>query len=168
MKGFKRFLFLFLGVVVIFFLFLIWYQYRYSMDVVEPYEINSPNLKKKLVIATQGSNFKDKLTEGIVNHYASNSVYIKVIDITTLNDIEPKDFDALVIIHTWENWKPPAVVKMFIDRNKTIQDRIVVVTTSGEGSYKMEDVDAIVGASVQEDAPKKVLQIISRLESILN
>ncbi len=167
MKGLKRILLAFLALIVIFFLFLLWYQYQYSMDVAKPYAINSPNLENKLLIATQGSQFKDEITEGIVNRYSPDSIYIKVIDVSALKDIDPKDFNALVIIHTWEKWKPPAPVKTFIDRTNKDEDKIVVLTTSGEGSYKMEDVDAIVGASILQNASALTNEIISRVNPLL-
>ncbi len=43
----------------------------------------------------------------------------------------------------------------------------MVLTTSGEGTYKVKDVDAIAGESILEDAPVFVKEIISRLDSIL-
>ncbi|WP_291871022.1 hypothetical protein [Maribacter sp.] len=168
MKGFKKILFVFFGVMVAFFLFLLWYQNRYSMDVAVPYAINEANFENKLLIATQGSDFKDEVTSRIVSHFKSDSIYIQVIDVEELHGINPKDFDALVIIHTWENWKPPVSVKSFINRTKIDKDKIVVLTTSGEGSYKMDDVDAIVGESILDEAPVVTVKIIERLNSLLS
>ncbi len=151
MKGFKKIRYIFLGVMAIFLLLLIWYQYQYSMDVVQPYEVNSPNLEKKLLIATQGSDFKDSITNAAVNHYKPDSIYIKVIDVGGLPEIQPDGFSAILVVHTWENWKPPADVKSFIDRVKNDAGKIVVLTTSGEGSYKMDGMDALTGQSIIED-----------------
>jgi menaquinone-dependent protoporphyrinogen IX oxidase len=81
-----------------------------------------PILEKKLLIATQGSDFKDKVTSAIVKHFKLDSIYIQVFDIAELQGVDPNDFDALVIIHTWENWKPPVAVKAFIDRTKMDKD----------------------------------------------
>lgn len=153
--------------IVAFFMFLTWYKYQYSMDVVEPYTINSSSVKKKLLIATQGSYFKNTITEGIVNHYKADSLFIEVIDITTLENIAIDDYAAIIVIHTWENWKPPAEVKSFIEKTTDHKDKIVVLTTSGEGSYHMENVDAIVGESILADTPKFVDKIISRTTPIL-
>lgn len=167
MKGFKKMLYIFLGVTAIFFLFLIWYQYQYSMDVVEPYEVNSNNTEKKLLIATQGSDFKDSITNAVVNHYKSEAIFIKVIDIKDLEQIDPDDFNALLVLHTWENWKPPVEVKVFIERSKNEAKKMVVLTTSGDGDYKMENVDAITGESIIKDIPHFTEQIFERLNPIL-
>ena len=132
---------------ILFIVFAIWYKYEYSMDIAQEFEVNSPDLNRKLLVATQGSVFKDKVTDGIVNYYQNVSLYIKVIDVTTLTGIDPKNYDAIVVIHTWEYWRPPEDVSSFINRTEAIKDKIVVLTTSGEGSYKMKNVDAITGES---------------------
>jgi len=167
MKLFKKFLLIFLAVMIAFFLFLLWYQNNYSMDVVAPYVVNTPSFEKKLLIATQGSDFKNKVTSGIVDHFKADSVYIEVVDISILPTIDPKKYNALVIIHTWENWKPPITVQTFIEKYTEYSNKIVVLTTSGEGSYKMEGLDAITGESILVDTPLFVDTIIERLNKIL-
>ena len=167
MKGYKKILVIFFGVIVAFFLFLLWYQNRYAMDVVSPYSINQIAFEKKLLIAAQGSSFKDEVASGIVHSFKSDSIYIEVLDIKELQEISPEDFDAIVIMHTWEYGKPPIAVKEFIYRTEKYKNRIVVVTTSGEGSYKMENVDAIAGESILEDTPVFVDEIIRRLTPLL-
>ena len=167
MKRFKKILYRILAVMVVFFLFLVWYQYKYSMDVVAPYTINAPTLEKKLLIATQGSDFKDKVTSGIVNHFKSDSVYIEVVDVESLNVIDPDDFNALVIIHTWENWKPPLSVQSFIEKYGNESNKIIVLTTSGDGDYTMDGVDAIAGESKLSEVPLYINNIIDRLNKLL-
>ena len=148
-------------------IFAMWYKYEYSMEVAQEFEVNSPELNLKLLVATQGSEFKNEVTKGVVNYYEKDSVYIKVIDVTLLASIDPTDYNAIVVIHTWENWQPPAEVELFINRIKDIQDKIIILTTSGEGSYKMEGVDAITGESKLENTNTYNNQIIKRIESIL-
>lgn len=167
MKGFKKILFVFLGVMIAFFLFLLWYQNRYAMDVVTPYTINETQFGKKLLIATQGSDFKHEVTTGIANHFKSDSISIQVIDIKQLKEIAPQDYDVLVVIHTWEYGEPPAAVNAFLDKTITKKDKIIVLTTSGEGSYKTENIDAIAGESILENAPVIVAQLIGKIEVLL-
>ncbi len=167
MKAFKKILWTILGLMVAFFLFFRWYQHQYSMSVVMPYEVNSTLFEKNLLIATQGSDFKNAVTAGVMEHHELDSVYIKVIDVSGLGVIDSKDFDALLIIHTWENWKPPLSVKTFIDTHQYDKNKMVVLTTSGEGSYKMADVDAITGESIVADAPLFVDEIMGKLKPLL-
>lgn len=167
MKLIKKFILITLLLVGILFIFFAWYKQTYSMDIAQTYEVNSHNLEHKLLVATQGSGFKDKVTKEIVDHYRSHPIFIKVIDITSLDKIDPSDYNAIVIIHTWQNWEPPVEVKYFIEKNTGFMDKVVVLTTSGDGSYKMEGVDAITGESVLADAPLYTAKIIDKLNPIL-
>ncbi|MGB5553658.1 MAG: hypothetical protein WBM83_03290 [Flavobacteriaceae bacterium] len=167
MKPYKKVVSTLAIILALFLVFALWYKNEYSMETVEAYEINSSNLEKTLLIATQGSEFKNAVTQGLVNHYGSGDVYIKVIDVATLNNVNPSDYDAILVIHTWEYEKPPTVVAAFIERTASDRDKIVVMTTSGQGTSKMEGVDAITGESVLDDAPRIADEIIIRLAPIL-
>lgn len=145
----------------------IWYKHEYSMYKVEAYEVNAPSLDRKLIIATQGSKFKDAITKRIIDHYKQDSIFIKVIDVSSLQKIEPKNYNAIVVMHTWENWKPPVDVQTFIDNTKDFQDRIIVLTTSGKGAFKMENVDAITCESKLENSESYSSKIIKKLTPLL-
>lgn len=133
----------------------------------EAFQVNSANLDHKLLIATQKSAFKDSVTQLLVKHYTSDPVFIKVIDISSLSKIDPADYTAIAIIHTWENWEPPLEVKSFIEQTSEFQKKIIVLTTSGDGSFKMKQVDAITGESKIEETPLFADKLIGRLDPIL-
>lgn len=158
---------MFLIAIVVLSSFFLWYKIKYSMDVAGSYEVNSADLSEKLLIATQGSEFKNTLTSEIVDHFRTDSIFIKIIDISLLSEIDPVDFRAIVIIHTWEYWKPPAAIKAFIHRTEEYKDQIVVLTTSGEGSYRMEDVDAVTAESTVDKVPLYLEEIKSRLRPLI-
>lgn len=113
------------------------------MGKAEAFQVNSPNLDRRLTIATQKSAFKNSVTQLLIKHYTSDPVFIKVIDISSLSKIDPADYNAIAIIHTWENWEPPLEVKSFIERTKVIREKTIVLTTSGEGTFKIKEVDAM-------------------------
>ena len=129
--------------------------------------INSPTLERKLLIATQSSPFKDLVTAEVVDRYESASVVVKVIDVTALKNEDLSEFDAILIIHRWEAGNPPDAVSSILNKNPDLKDRIVVMTTSWNGLEKMENIDAITGASVIEDAPIFSKKIMKRLNSLL-
>ena len=87
---------------------------------------------------------------------------MKVIDVSGLSTVDPDVWDALVIIHTWENLQPQVNAKQFIDRlDASGMHKLVVVTTSGSGGSKMDSVDAITSASRISDIKtiaEKVMQ----------
>lgn len=168
MKHIKKILIVFLSLILLFFAFATWYKYQYSMEQVNSYEVNSFSFTKKLLIATQGSDFKNKLTEEVVDHYRSDSVYIKVIDVSSLENMDLEDYNGILIIHTWEYSKPPSLIQSFMDNGKYNSKKMIVFTTSGEGSYKMDNVDAITGASKMENTGIHVNKIVTRLNPIIN
>ena len=167
MKKFRKILLVFLSAAVVFLVFMFWYQNEYAMDHVQEYELNSPGENSRLLLATQGSEFKNTITTAIVNYYKTESVYIKVIDVSALVGVNPNNYDALLVIHTWEKWKPPSAVQSFMDRTIEYRDKMVVLTTSGEGSYKMEGVDALTGESILDQTPMYVGEIIKKLNPLL-
>ncbi len=58
-------------------------------------------------------------------------------------------------------------MQSFIERTKSDMQKIVVLTTSGEGNYKMDDVDAITGESILANVPIFIDQITSKLNLLL-
>ncbi|MDE3740288.1 hypothetical protein [Maribacter polysaccharolyticus] len=155
---------IFLGV---FFLFAIWYKYEYAMEMAEVYEINTPQLNKRLLIATQGSDFKNSVSKGVIDHYRTDSVYIKVIDVSSIMEVSFEDYDAILILHTWEYNQAPEAVTTFLENAGSFKNKTVILTTSGEGSETMEGVDALTGESRLEDAPKSIERILARLDPLL-
>ena len=149
------------------FAFLTWYKFHYSMDVAESFEVNTPELKHRVLIATQGSDFKDAIVDGIVVHLKQRHTYIKVLDVAALQQVNEDKWNAVVIIHTWENLKPQADAKAYLERVKDLK-KVIVLTTSGNGGHKIEGVNAITSASVMTDIPSRILDIKNRLDSILD
>ena len=149
------------------FAFLTWYKFHYSMDVAESFEVNTPESKHRVLIATQGSEFKDVMAARIIEHLKKKNVYIKVIDVTALPQINDDKWNAILVLHTWENLKPQADSKVFLDRVQDLS-KVIVLSTSGNGGHKIEGVHAITSASVMTDIPSHILDIKNRLDSILD
>ncbi len=146
--------------------FLVWYKYAHSMEIAKPFEINSPQLEQKVLIATQGSEYKGILVDDLIGRLKDRSVYIKVVDVSALPLIEVDDYTAIVVIHTWEMQKPPAVVEQFLKQSKNL-GKVVVLTTAGGSDASMEGIDAISSESVISEIPDDVNQLMSKLELLL-
>ena len=116
MKRWKKIALWILGGIIVLFGFLVLYKIRYSMDVARSFEVNDPRLAQRVLIATQGSDFKDAVVQGIVKKLQSRPVYVKVIDVSALPAMEDSTWNAMIIIHTWENWWPPQGGKRFCAR----------------------------------------------------
>ncbi len=150
MKIFKRILIGLGTLVLVFIVFAFWYRFTYSMEKVVSYEINDSSLEKRLLIATQGSAYKNDLVEYVVDSIRSKEVYIQVIDISQLEEYYNDSWDALLVIHTWEYGKPPEAVNSFVTQHYDL-DKMLFLATSGSGEEKIEGIDAITGASKKDE-----------------
>jgi hypothetical protein len=137
------------------------------MEPAETYEINDEKAPYHVLIATQGSHFKDLLVNQLIIELETRPVYVRVIDVSTLPQIKEEEWMAIIILHTWEYSKPEQNAKVFIDR---IRDRkkLIVVSTSGSGSDRIEGIDGITSASRSTEVPIKVNEIMARVTKLLN
>lgn len=149
-------------------IFALWYKAEYSMDKAEEFQVNSPDFNNKLLIASQGSAFKKALTQHVIDNFKQDSIFINVIDVSSLSKISPTNYNAILLIHTWENWKPPIDIEEFINNSILYKNKIIVFTTSGQGTFKMNEVDAITGESKLEDVAAFSNVIIEKLTPLLN
>ncbi|MEZ4721148.1 MAG: hypothetical protein R2813_04645 [Flavobacteriales bacterium] len=155
------------ALVLLFALFMTWYWFTHRMRPAVEFKIGSDDAPQSLLIAYQGSNYKNNLTAKLCTHYSTSDVVIKGIDVDKLPEIDPDEWTAILILHTWEVWRAPEVVAAF--HLRTIgANNIVYFTTSGDGSYHFEDVDAVTSASLIEDLEKDAQNAIIHLEAIID
>jgi hypothetical protein len=130
-------------------------RFVFAQGVISQFEINSPDLKQKILIASQESKFKTDLVSSIVNGLKTKDIYIKVIDVTSLTGIVPRDWNSIIIINTCEAGK---LQKNVIEFFKKYPDdkRMILVTTSGSGIWKPDDIsiDSISSASLNDNIPE--------------
>jgi hypothetical protein len=144
-----------------------WYWIHFSMSAARPFEVNDPGSSARVLIATQGSEFKDAVVAGVVEHLETRAAFVKVVDVSALPGVDAGAWSAIVLIHTWEMRKPPEAVKAFADQARG-SGKLVVLTTSGAGNFKLDGVDAISSASVVADAPSRAADIVLKLDAILD
>ncbi len=166
MKTWKKVLLASLLVPVVIVVLWVSYLGEHSMRTAKPYEVNTPSAKEHVLIATQGSAFKDAVVDGVVDKLKARQAYVKVIDVSQLPSVRDSDWNAIVLLHTWEMSKPPESVRAFVDRAES-RDKLVVLTTSGGGKEHMAGVDAITSASSKSDVPARVDEIVQRLDKVL-
>jgi hypothetical protein len=168
MKVLKIFLII-IGIVVVALVILfgvMWLVMR--QGVVEPYAVGSPELDKKVLIASQGSDFKNTLVESLTAYLDKKQTYVKVIDVTSLAKVNEDEWDALVFIHTTENWKLWSDVDEYLARTSDM-NRVILVTTSGSGDWKTDkyDVETITSASRQDELPVILPALRMKLNMLL-
>ena len=169
MKKILKILFLtILGIVIVIFILLGTYIVVNVQGVIEPFKVGSPDAKNKILIASQGSDFKNNLLETLVLELKSDDKYLYVVDCTKLVNEVFSDWDAIVIIHSAQIHKMPREAELFLKRSVDLS-KVMLVSTSGAGDDKIEefDVDAISTASRISIIHKVINWLIPRIESKL-
>ena len=114
----------------------------------ESFEINTLNPTRRILIATQGSDFKDTLTNAICDSLTQSSAYIRGIDVGDLAGVNGEDWDRILIINSF-------IIRLNKDVDRFITrtlapEKILVFVTSGGADWLPQPeftVDALTSAS---------------------
>ena len=136
--------------------------------VIEPFQVGNSQAKNKILIASQGSEFKENLLKNLVQELETENNYINIVDCTKLDDENEPDWDAIVIIHSAQVHKMPKEAELFLKRSVDLS-KVILVSTSGAGDDKIEgfEVDAISTASRITITHKVINWLIPSIESKL-
>jgi hypothetical protein len=135
-------------------------------------EVGPADAKKKIVIATMSSEYKDRITQGLADRYKGRT-RVTMVPIDRLNSLEVKKYDALVIIDALLAWQMfNARTRWFIGGIKDPDEKkkIVLFFTAGKPSpdYSVMGVDCITGASEMKEEAEVIRKISERIDGILN
>ena len=151
-----------LSVIVILVIAFIIYLQMNKMKPAVAYSINSPSLEKKLLIATQGSRFKDAVTGNIANSFKGKNVYVRVEDVAYLQNASITDWNAVIVLNSCEyNTLHKSVLKFTQQPN--LSGKLLLLATSGPGTWKPKNfpADTISSAS-------KMKHVETITQSVLN
>jgi len=141
------------------------YKLMFSQKEAKLFEINTPNFKKHILITSQGSKFKEKLVDTIIDNLNNKEVYIKVIDVSLLDDkIKPSDWQSIIIINSVEANKLRANVDKFI-RDNMNNKNVVLIAVSGSGTWENKDyeVDTISTASKMNKSDELAQLLLTKI-----
>lgn len=168
MKALKIVLIVIGSIVVVFLIIFGIYLLLNIQGEAESFEVGSPELEQKVLIASQGSDFKNALVKSLTEGLKEKSIYIKVVDVSALSEVNEDEWDALVFIHTTEKSRLQSNVKEYVDRAKDLS-KVMLITTSGTGKWKTEDYDIeiITSASKMDKLNSLTNNILAWLNPIL-
>jgi hypothetical protein len=117
----------------------------------KPYHVNAPEASARILIAAQGRKYKIKTLDSVMEYYAGKDVYISVIDVAGLSEVDIADWDYVVLFSAIRMYKLNPDVEAFLKR--TADDkRIFLFNTSGGTEMGYGDVDVITSASKNPQA----------------
>jgi len=139
----------------------------HPMKQAKPFSVNDFSLDDHLLIATQGSPFKDSLVATVISKLNDKPMYIEVMDISGLDTVQIQNWDVILIINTIHVGKPTKEAESFISKLSAI-DRIIAVTTSESEMEAFPEVDGISSASKIQQIPEISSRVAARIRAILN
>ncbi|EAG1934272.1 hypothetical protein BB995_02645 [Listeria monocytogenes] len=137
--------------VVIFAGVMLSYRFIKSMDVTENDQINKSATGDYVLLATQGSKFKDSVMDQVKKDMEGKNVHVSIIDTTKLDKVTTDDYDKVVLFTTVQSDDIPENVTTFMNDNKDKSIHIAVTADSGRWDDKPKDIDAISEASKAEN-----------------
>ena len=125
--------------------------------------------KPKVVVITRQSAFKDTLVARLSDDYGTRT-HLTVMDISTLNDIDEDDFDAIVVMGARMGFLLFSAKERRFLRKLDHPDKLVLLMTCAIPDWKWdrEDIDVISGASSAENLDPFYKEIHLRLDTILS
>jgi hypothetical protein len=104
--------------------------------------------RRRLLIASERSEFKDAVVNSVVDAVRAEVCYLKLVDITNLRHESPNAYDAVVILSACKAWKPNPEADLFVERSSA-REKIILVSTALGPKCREEppEVNAITAAS---------------------
>ena len=135
-----------------------YYYYQNRMLPANERTVNAGAQTYRLLLATQSSPYKDDLVETLLAELADKDIAVRIVDAHHLGRVDPVDYHANVLIHTWEYFTYPLSVAKYIERADA--DRTFVVCTSGGGNQLPDGVDGITSASVPAHVDRDAANVL--------
>lgn len=114
--------------------------------------MNSPDQPTRILVATQGSEFKNGLVAAVCDRMRKQPVSIKVIDVGALDAVNTGDRNKVLVINTAMMNIMSAPARRLFARGEGL-DKVLLFVTSGGADFRPADlaVDALSGVSRKGD-----------------
>ena len=137
---------------------------------IQPSEQNESSLDNKILIAARKSNFKKAVIDKIKEKLKNDSIYIKTIGLTSLENEDISPFNAILIINKTMAWNWDYKVKKFL-RNNPKHDNVIILTTSGSGNWKPRgknrNFDAVTASSERGNPDLLAENIVGKVKKMI-
>jgi hypothetical protein len=142
-------------------------HYIWPQKDIGSHEINRPDLDKRLLIASQDSEFKRAVVRTMSSTFQDQAVYVKIIGIADLPLEDANQYSAVVVIHTCMAWTIDRTVKQFLDTYGDLPSIIVLTTSDSDYVFpELENrrIDAMSSASIKENADPIAQALIIKIK----
>ena len=167
MSRWKRYL-IWIALVLLAFLLIGWSRGDIPIVIKENvHKVELQSAEKKVLFAWQKTVYKEMIALEVTNYLEDKDVQVDVVELEKLNKTMLQEYDAIIIMHSWEVWRPPRVVRRFVKSTENSK-KIFMVSTSGGGDLILKNVDGITSASDINNAQNDIDETIFWLNKILS
>jgi hypothetical protein len=136
---------------------------------IEERSYGSPDAGERVLIAAQGSEFKEQVVAGVVERLQARDVFVRLIPARELGEADAADWDAVLVVYAMQAASEQRQARRFLESTPH-RERVVALRTQGgkeEWPGERSDIDAITSASQRERVQPVVEQVSARLFEIL-
>ena len=139
-----------------------------SLGMVKGLEHGNKHCEKRILIATQQSEFKEVVVSRVLDGLLHDACYIKVMDLKKIAGESTERYQAIVIMNTCWVWRLNRHARNFL-KDAREKERIILLTTANDEAWKPKkvEVDAITSASKMDKADSVAKHIIEKVRSLL-
>ena len=122
-------------------------------------------MSPKVLIATQGSDFKNTLVSTVCDKLEKHPAYVKVINVEGLDEVDVANWKTIIVINTMMMNKMNSHVERFVSQSGHLENSLLLVTSGGADYLPtIQSVDAITAASRKGDIDRLVTLILNWTE----
>lgn len=120
---------------------------------------------KRVLVATEQSQFKERLVGQITETLRDEAYFVRLIDVGRLADESSLDYGAIVVVNTCRAWQLDRNVRQFLQHlDDHEKEKIVLLTTrSGSWTPQLVGVDALTSASEVDRIPALAAAIVANI-----
>ncbi len=140
-----------------------------AQKMVNTVAFGDPHTAIRILIATEQSEFKQAVTEKVVNGFENQALFFKITDLRNLESEAVASYTVIVIINTCVAWDLDPRVKTFFESTVT-KEHIILLTTAGDADWQAEaaGVDAFTSASSPADTERAAENLRTRIRAIID
>jgi len=139
--------------------------------VITPRTIGTIGMERRVLIATQESQFKESVVNKVIEELEGDEVYIEVVDLKALSQKPRERYEAVVILNEYQFFRLNHHVREYLkNADEEEKKRIILITTAGSPHRMREvtEVDAISSASKPERADTVSETILQKVHTLFS
>ena len=132
--------------------------------------VGESSSQERILIASQGTEFKNAVTESIATEFGKDGVCVEIVDVSNLSAVKTGTYSVFVIMNDYTWFSMDGDVKDFLESIKEHErKKLVLLITAGTPSSIDDDlqVDAVTCESEPSDIQSVSEKVKDRIRSVL-